>query len=128
MENGIIFRTDIRSNTLDFMEDDNLTSLFCNLMDNVIKSASKQSNSHIELVVTKRLNTDTTVLTMVNSCHATPFSTSGKSTTHKSNPSKYGYGMKSIEKIVEYYRGHIEIYYKETDCTFHTIITLRSSP
>lgn len=127
-ENGIIFRTDIRSNTLDFMEDDNLTSLFCNLMDNAIESASKQSNSHIELVVTKRLNTDTTVLTMVNSCHATPFSTSGKLTTHKSNPSKHGYGMKSIEKIVEYYRGHIEIYYKETDCTFHTIITLRSSP
>lgn len=123
---NIAFYTDIRSKCLDFMTEDHITSLFCNLLDNSFESAEKVDNSFIELSIKNRENTMFTLITLVNSCISSPFSAkTGKLVTKKKNPFTHGFGVKSIEKIVDLYSGNMTMYYRDDDHTFHTIITLQ---
>ena len=124
-ERGISFHTDIRSNTVNFIEENDLTSLFCNLLDNAVESASKQTSSFIELNVLRKPQTDLTIITMVNSCRVNPFPTTGrKLVSTKKDATRHGFGIKSIKRIVAKYSGNMELYYDEEEKSFHTIITL----
>lgn len=124
-ESDISFRTDIRSGTADFIDTEDLTALFCNLLDNAVDSAMKMTNSFIELHMSNKRNTTLTLITMTNSCRRNPFSPNSKRlVSNKSNPFRHGFGMKSIERVIAKYQGNMEIYYDEETLTFHTIITL----
>ena len=124
----IAFRTDIRSGCADFLEEDDLTALFCNLLDNAHESASKQKDGFIEINMEKKEHTAFTVLTMVNSCRVNPFQPGTKKLiTSKKNTIRHGFGIKSIKRIIKKYNGDIEMYYSEETCTFHTIIMLKES-
>ncbi|MBQ4523734.1 MAG: GHKL domain-containing protein [Lachnospiraceae bacterium] len=124
-EHDISFRTDIRSGTADFIDTQDLTTLFCNLLDNAIESAIKMPNSFIELHMSDKQNTTLTLITMTNSCRRNPFSSNSKRlVSNKSNPLRHGFGMKSIERVIAKYQGYMKIYYDEETLTFHTIITL----
>ncbi len=126
-ERGISFHTDIRSNTVSFIEENDLTSLFCNLLDNAVESASKQTSSFIEVNVLRKPQTDLTIITMVNSCRVNPFSTAGgKLVSTKKDATRHGFGIKSIKRIVAKYNGNMELYYDEEEKSFHTIITLKN--
>ena len=122
----ITLRTDIRSGCADILREDDLTALFCNLLDNAYESASKQKDSFIEINMEKKEHTAFTILTMVNSCRLNPFQLG---TTHltssKNNKMRHGFGIKSIKRIVKKYKGDIKMYYNEETCTFHTIIMLK---
>lgn len=48
------FHTDIRSDTVQNIYQHDLTSLFCNLLDNALESADNIPDSFIELTVEKR--------------------------------------------------------------------------
>lgn len=125
-ENNIEFRTDIRSGTANFLNDDDLTSLFCNLLDNAVESASLMPNAFIELNLNNQKNTPYTILTMSNSCRKNPFSPdTGHLVSSKLDKSKHGFGMKSVRRIVKRYMGNIQIYYDMETTSFHTIITLK---
>jgi sensor histidine kinase regulating citrate/malate metabolism len=66
---------------------------------------------------------------MVNSCRTNPFSKGKKIlVTNKPDKLRHGYGLKSIEKIVERYGGDIKQYYDGETASFHTIITLKEVP
>ena len=124
----IEFVTDIRSGTINFLADNDLTSLFCNLLDNSMDAAGSGSlqNSFIELNISKRETTPFVIITVINSCQFNPFSTStGKLLTQKSNKNRHGFGLKSIRKIVTNYHGDMEMYYNNKTFSFHTIITLK---
>ena len=124
-EQNISFRTDIRSGVTDFINTEDLTSLFCNLLDNAFESAMKMANSFIELHMSNKKNTTLTLITMTNSCRRNPFFPNSKRlVSQKSNPLRHGFGMKSIERVVTKYQGYMEIYYDEETLTFHTIIAL----
>lgn len=125
-KNNIEFRTDIRSGTANFLNDDDLTSLFCNLLDNAVESASLMPDAFIELNLSNQKNTPYTILTMSNSCRKNPFSSdTGHLVSNKHDKSKHGFGMKSIHRIVKRYMGNIQIYYDMETTSFHTIITLK---
>lgn len=125
----IDFRLDIRSNSISFLNEDDLTSLFCNLLDNALESAEKQDDSFIELNVSKKEKTPFTVLTMTNTCRSDPFLLgNGSLVTHKKDKLRHGYGVKSIKRIVSKYNGDIEMYYDKGTTTFHTILTLKNLP
>lgn len=66
--------TDIRCNSIGFMHENDLTSLFWNFLDNAFASASMQEDSFIELNVQRSENADITVITMINFCRKNPFS------------------------------------------------------
>lgn len=123
---NIFFNADIRSGTTDFIAYNDLTSLFCNLLDNALEAANNIPASFIEINVRKREKTPFILITVVNSCLENPFSEqNGKLTTNKPEKDKHGFGIKSIQKVVKKYHGDMQMYYHEDTFTFHTIITLR---
>lgn len=125
-EKGIHLHLDIRNHTTDFLTDNDLTSLFCNLLDNSIEAAEKTQNGYIELNIDQVPNTAFSRITMINSCRVSPFSHGGTQlVTHKSDKLRHGYGMKSVERIVNKYNGNLQTYYDSNTATFHTIITLK---
>ena len=125
-EQNITFRTDIRSQTIDFLKEDDLTSLFCNLLDNGVEAATTTPDSFIELNIIYRPQAKLTIITMINSCRTNPFSgLNNKLISTKSNPVQHGFGIKSMKRIVKKYRGNMELYYDDIEKTFHTIITLK---
>lgn len=125
-EQKVLLQLDIRSHAVDFLTDNDLTGLFCNLLDNALESAKGQSSAFIKLNVMKKQNTPFTVLTMINSCCKNPFTARNKLISTKGNLQRHGYGMKSIQRIAENYHGDLKLYYEEDDKTFHTILTLKS--
>lgn len=126
LEKGIGFYADIRSRTADFIADNDLTSLFCNLLDNAIEAAALMRESYIEVSLSKPERTSFTVLAMINSCLANPFSGKDKIlASRKPDKLRHGYGIKSIQRIVEKYHGDMEMYYDPETATFHTIIIFR---
>ena len=125
-EQNITFRADIRSQTIDFLKEDNLTSLFCNLLDNGVEAATTTPDSFIELNIIYRPQAKLTIITMINSCRTNPFSgLNNKLISTKSNPVRHGFGIKSMKRIVKKYCGNMELYYDDDAKTFHTIITLK---
>ena len=123
----ISFITDIRVNTINFMADNDVTSLFCNLLDNAIESANGISNSYIEISICKRDKTPFLLITVVNSCLTNPFENKNYNlNTTKSNKSVHGFGIKSIRKVIKQYDGEIKMYYNDKSSTFHTVITLKN--
>ena len=125
-EKNISFNADIRSGTTDFIADNDLTSLFCNLLDNAMEAACNVNNSFIEINTSRKENTPFVIITVINSCLTAPsFTENGHLITRKSNKSKHGFGVKSINKVIKKYHGDMKMYFNPDSSTFHTIITLK---
>ncbi len=127
-QNHIELRTDIRSRSINFITDDELTGIFCNILDNAIRAAEAFPHSYIELSVSYRQKISMTVISLINSCGRNPFNSAGQLVTTKSEDGFHGYGLKSVERIAARYQGDLEVYYAEPTHTFHTIITLKGVP
>ena len=122
----ISFLTDIRSGTIDFLGDSDLTALFCNLLENAIEAARNAQNPFIEITTSNRDKTPFALITLINSCGQNPLTGQSQTPiTTKPDKQKHGFGIKSIRKIVKKHHGDIQMYYNEESLTFHTIITLR---
>lgn len=105
-----------------------MTALVCNLLDNAVEATESQEEAFIEFCIYPKENTPFTVLTLTNSCLTNPFSKeTGTLITHKEDKRMHGFGMKSVQKIVGKYNGDMQSYYSEEDCTFHTILTIKSN-
>lgn len=124
----IAFHADIRNDIMGFITDADLTSLFCNLLDNAVEAAEHIPDSFLEISACKREKTPFIVITIVNSSRTDPFAhPDGKLISHKSDKSRHGFGIKSIRKIVAKYHGDMQMYYNRESLTFHTVITLKIS-
>ena len=121
----IAFHADIRSNTTTFLSDSDVTSLFCNMLDNAVEASNHIKDSYIEITAAQRKHTPFVIITIINSCAGNPFSPNGELVSSKQNPQAHGFGIKSIEKIIHNYNGNIQMYYDEETSTFHTIIMLK---
>lgn len=122
------FSADIRTNCVDFLPNEDITGLFCNLLDNAFEATHDIPNAYIELSVTHPENTSGMTLSLLNSCSKDPFSKSDrKLTTPKSNSQKHGFGLKSIERIVAKHDGITKMYFDSNTYIFHTIIYFKSS-
>lgn len=125
-ETGISLGTDIRSDSVDFLSETDLTSLFCNLLDNAMEACRQIPQASIDLAVKNHEGTPFTVITMTNSCRTDPFSPqTGQLQSSKPGPMHHGFGMKIIGRVVKSHGGEMEIYYEKENYTFHTIITLK---
>ncbi|MCM1046551.1 MAG: GHKL domain-containing protein [Candidatus Gastranaerophilales bacterium] len=122
-DSHITFHADIRSGTTDFIADNDLTALFCNLLDNAIAAASIIPDSFIELHTSKREKTPFIVITVINSCRKNPFLSKGRQLT--ADKTGHGFGLKSIRNVVGKYHGNLQMYYNDDMLTFHTIIALK---
>lgn len=122
------FHADIRHGAIDFITDNDLTSLFCNLLDNAFEAACGLPEGFIEINTSKKDNSPLSVISVINSSRKNPFTGSKNSlTTMKPNKQRHGFGIKSIRKVVSKYHGNMQMYYNENTLTFHTIITLKAA-
>lgn len=123
-EQEIDLRTDIRDGCIDFMTANDLTALFCNLLDNSVEAAAGIPDSFIELHISRQENAPYTVLSVQNSCSKNPFDANGRLLSHKKNQIYHGLGMKSIRRTIENYGGDVHVYYDEKSKTFHVIVRM----
>lgn len=125
----VSFLADIRSGVLNFMAENDITSLFCNLLDNAVEACKNIPDSFIEVTAHKNENTPYVVITVINSCRSDPFSTPAACRTRhkptvKPDAVRHGFGLKSIRKTIAKYDGDIEMYYSGDTLTFHSVIML----
>lgn len=127
MDKHIEFKTDIRKHSLTYMDYSDLTTLFCNLLENSIEASSGVPDSYIELNISDKENTSMSIINVINTCRFCPtFDKSGRPATSKKNKSRHGLGIKSIERVVDKYGGSIKMYFDEEKMAFHTIILLKN--
>lgn len=123
---NIEFQADIRKDTCTFLTETDMTSLFCNLLDNALEAARYIPGSFIELAIHQQPQTAFTIITLVNSCLKNPFSGTGKHLkTTKENKALHGHGLKIIERVINRYQGNMDYYYSEENHEFHVIIALK---
>lgn len=125
-EKNINLRCDIRTGTLDNISDNDLTALFCNLLDNAVESAEKVKSSFIELNIFYEKQCSSTIISLINSCRTNPFiNNSNRLISSKKDSVYHGYGLKSVKRIVKSYHGEIQLYYDEENNAFHSILQLK---
>lgn len=108
---NIEFVVDIRPGTIDDIVATDIVALFGNILSNAYEAAKQCeeiNEKYIELVVKRKH--ETTFIKCVNSCAVPPIIIGGNFISiKKDSDRKHGYGMKSIDKIVNKYHGsHIE--------------------
>ena len=123
---NISLKVDARKKLLQNMDYADLTSLFCNLLDNAIEACTDVPDSYIEISITSKQKTDITLINIINSCRTRPdFNKYGHPISRKKNKWKHGLGLKSVNRIVNKYDGDMKMYFDEEKLAFHTIIMLR---
>lgn len=121
-ETGTSFMTDIRAGCVDSLSEYDITALFGNLLDNAMEAAKDIPDSFIELSVTPH-GSSNFIITMINSCKNDPFVGKDRHlVSGKKNPWQHGYGMKSIQRVIEKYNGSSNLYFDAVNLTFHTVM------
>lgn len=124
-DKDIDFIVDIRNGTADFLSENDLTALFCNLLDNAVEAAEGIPDGYMEISMIRKAPTDFVILSVINSCRTTPFAKDSHSlVSKKADRDRHGFGIKSIQRTVAKYQGDLQMYYSEDTKTFHTIITM----
>lgn len=121
----IEFKADIRTKSLKKLDYPELTSLFCNLLDNAVEACDNIPDAFIEVSVSQKGNSSLTLINIVNACKHPPiFADSGFPVSTKKDTRKHGLGLKSVNRIVNKYNGNIKMYYDASAEAYHTIIVL----
>lgn len=121
----IEFKADIRTKSLKKLDYPELTSLFCNLLDNAVEACDNIPDAFIEVSVSQKGNSSLTLINIVNACKHPPiFADNGFPVSTKKDTRKHGLGLKSVNRIVNKYNGSIKMYYDASAEAYHTIILL----
>lgn len=134
-EKCIDFHANIRNGCVDFLRDEELTALFCNLLDNAMEAMadmpdesaqSPSSRTFIEIRMQRHDAPPVTTLVIENRCRTVPkFDRHGNPLTTKSNRSQHGYGLQSVARIAKAYNGNVQTNYQKDNSTFHTIVNFQ---
>lgn len=123
-DQNIAFETDIRAGLLGFLDYQDMTALFTNLLDNAVASASEmESTSFIDLRIRHLPESSCTLISLINSCPSSPYDAlTGTLSTKKKNKMRHGYGMRSVSRVVKAHQGNMDLYYDDESKTFHTTV------
>jgi hypothetical protein len=125
---GIKFVTDIRKNAVSLLKDEEITSLFANLLDNAMEAAIQSEHPLIEIKASSKEGTVFSLITVTNSCNKEPLTDRhGNLVTSKSDKKSHGIGTKSIKRIVDSYDGNINYKFDKEFSVFSTSIMLKNS-
>ena len=95
----IAFHADIRSNTTTFLSDSDVTSLFCNMLDNAVEASNHIKDSYIEITAAQRKHTPFVIITIINSCAGNPFSPNGELVSSKQTLRLMALVLKAWKKL-----------------------------
>lgn len=103
---GVAFHCDIKSSDFSFMDATSITALFSNLLSNAVESAQKSEEKKVELSIVKNTEEEYIMISLENSCDIAPETdTTGNFKTTKVNQRIHGYGLKSINRVIQKYDG-----------------------
>lgn len=125
-EDNIKLLVDIRPETVDSIASTDIVSLFGNILSNAyeaVRSIDNIEDKFIELIVKRRNNA--VLIVETNSCVRQPKMQNGRFISNKKDPYKrHGFGIKSIQKVVEKYMGSYVNKYDESKQEFIVSIML----
>lgn len=124
-QSHIRFSVDSDGMYIDFMKTSHMTSLFCNLLDNSVEAARKCDTPFISLIIRYEERLDTLKISVINSCRQEPKTDQRmKLISTKHDCDNHGFGLASIERIVNIYNGDMHYFYDKDTSSFHTIIMI----
>ena len=124
-EQDIQLSTDIKGVDIRFLTSGDVTSLFCNLLDNAMEASVSCSKKEIHLRIASREPSEAIQIILVNSCETEPAkSPNGTYLSGKADTKRHGFGLQSIRHVIEKYHGDFQSYYDEESREFHTIILI----
>lgn len=106
---NIKFTYIIDGKSFSFMKPTDITSLFGNILDNAIESASDEDNDYKLIKLSCETKKDFLQIQETNYCHKDLKFKNGLPITAKEDKTSHGYGMKSISYIIEKYQGQIKV-------------------
>ena len=120
---GINFNYNIKSSDFSFMDATSNVALFSNLLSNAVESAQKSEEKRIDFSITKNAEKEYVMISVVNSCDVAPqVDVNGNFKTTKENRQMHGYGLKSIERVINKYDGIAMPRYSPGEKSFYYII------
>lgn len=120
---GIHFNYNIKSSDFSFMDATSIVALFSNLLSNAVESAQKSEEKRIDFSITKNVEEEYVMISVVNSCDVAPqVDVNGNFKTTKKNQQMHGYGLNSIERVINKYDGIAMPRYVPDEKTFYYII------
>lgn len=114
---GIKFTFDVKTVSLDYIDDSELSILICNILDNAVESAEKSNEKIVDLSLKRIGNMD--LLSVENSCDVSPKHNENTLITSKTDGKNHGLGTKSIERYAKKNGGKYEWFYDENEKRFH---------
>lgn len=122
-EKNIDLEIDIVTDNLTIINNNDISSLFNNLLDNAVESAEKSENKKVLVQITNVMNSYRKIA-VINSCDTPPNTKNGELVTSKENKEAHGLGTKSIKKIVNKYDGELDWEYNENTKEFKFTILI----
>ncbi|MGN0436763.1 MAG: ATP-binding protein [Wujia sp.] len=121
---NIDYDLDVSGADISFIDDTDITALFCNALDNAVEAAIKTATPFVDLKI-KSVNDNAIVITLKNSCERKPEKNSlGRFISSKQDPEEHGLGTLSMQRVAKRYNGNVEYHFEEATNTFHTVILL----
>ena len=117
---SIKFIRDIHKSDLDFIKDNDLTSIFNNLLDNAVEAAQDSEEKSISLSINSIGNM--IHVDLRNSCDTPPSTQNKRLITRKTDKGLHGYGYKSVARTVKKYDADIAWDYSEENKKFSVSI------
>lgn len=121
-QSDISFAVTCDSVNFSFLSNYELSTLFCNILDNAIEASQKIQNAYIEVGISYMASKQLLVIRIVNSCKDVFKYDMGRLQTTKKEQKYHGYGLRSVEGVIKPHNGKIELYYDRENNSFHTII------
>lgn len=122
---GITMTCYADASRLDFMDVMDVCSIFGNAIDNAIECEQKIPETHKRLIkVAVYTQNSFLVIRIENYCESPVAFSSGLPVTTKADSQMHGYGVKSIQRAVEKYHGHLSLEQSDTWFTITALIPL----
>lgn len=107
---------------LDFMAPADIYSLFSNALNNAIESVMDEEEAHRQIRMKVHRNGEYVCIEIVNYCSRTLEFKNGRPVTSKGDLKFHGYGIRSMEYIVDKYGGNMVINFEKKMFTVKIII------
>lgn len=92
-----------------FLSNTDLTSLFGNILDNAIEAVEKEKDNYRIIKLQVFTKNGFLIISEENYCHEELIFKEGRPISSKNNPNYHGFGIKSIEYVVQKYNGSTKI-------------------
>ncbi|MBQ9516952.1 MAG: GHKL domain-containing protein [Eubacterium sp.] len=122
-EKSIDFRINTITDNFEFMAINDTSALFNNLLDNAVEAAEPSNEKYIDLQISNALGSYHKIV-LINSSDKSPNSDRGKLITSKKNKQLHGFGTKSIERIIDKYKGELQWNYYHDKKEFEIVIVI----